>query len=296
VDPGSALGRFSQGATHSRNGDYERALEEFQAAALFRPASEADLGTYATMQLLATIGIEHAQQGARLMRYAENLEEVYLYFVQALSSFLDARDRYTRYHSRRVASISTHLAEYLELEDELVKSVRIGGHLHDIGKIGIPDYILRKEGKLTPAERAMIQLHPEIGAERLKGVPFPWDILPIIRHHHEKWDGSGYPDGLKGDEIPLAAQIVGIADFYDALTTNRPYRGAFTPHEALMEMKKSSGIFFNPALVDAFEDIIDDLILLLPAPAPLTESGEYILPESGSMDGLSVSWGYHDSE
>lgn len=292
VDPASPLGRFSKGAACSRAGDYARALEEFQSAAQVRPGSESDLGVYATMQLLASIGIEHARQGARLQQYAENLEEVYLQFVQALSSFLDARDRYTRYHSRRVATIGTCLARALGLSEEQVKAVRVGGHLHDIGKIGIPDEILRKVGELTQAERDLIQTHPQIGADRLAGVPFPWEILPIIRHHHERWDGSGYPDGLRGEAIPLGAQIVGLADFYDALTTHRPYRRALTPHQALVELNRTRGILFNPEVVSAFEGILDDLLLMLPAPADLDEGGEYLLPESGSMEGLILppSW------
>ena len=292
VDPASPVGRFSQGAAFSRAGDYSSALQEFLAAARFRPSSEADLGVYATMQLLASIGIEHARQGARLQEYAENLEHLYLQFVQALSSLLDARDRYTRYHSRRVAAIATHLARSLDLPQEQVKAVQVGGHLHDIGKIGIPDEILRKVGELTAAERALVQSHPQIGAERLAGVPFPWEILPIIRHHHERWDGSGYPQGLRGEEIPLTAQIVGLADFYDALTTHRPYRRALTPHLALVEITRSRGILFNPVVVAVFEQILDDLLLMLPAPADLDEAGEFVLPEWGSVEGLILppSW------
>lgn len=288
VDPASPLGRFSKGAAFSRSGDYAQALEEFRAAAQFRPTSEADLGVYATMQLLASIGIEHARQGARLQEYAENLEQVYLQFVQALSSLLDARDRYTRYHSRRVATIASHLARSLELPDEQVKAVQVGGHLHDIGKIGIPDEILRKVGELTAAERALVQLHPQIGADRLVGVPFPWEILPIIRHHHERWDGSGYPGGLRGEEIPLTAQIVGLADFYDALTTHRPYRRAFTPYQAMVELNTTRGILFNSDLVAAFERILDDLVLLLPAPAELDEADPSAFSDSGSMEGLAL--------
>lgn len=292
VNPDSALNYFSLGASYSRSGNYQKALEQFQKAAEFRPDSDSDLGMFAVLNLLASIGIEHAREGARLQRYASNLEELYLQFVQALANFLDARDRYTRYHSRRVAIIGSRLAEQLGLPPAEVTAVRIGGHLHDIGKIGVPDYILRKEGKLTSAEIAMIKLHPEIGEEALKQVPFPWDILPIIRHHHEKWDGSGYPDGLKEDEIPFHAQIIGVADFYDALTTHRPYREPFTPQQALDTMKRMAGTYFNPRLVMAFEKIVDDLILVLPSAPPAGEGGPVVIPEGVAMDGLSVSWDF----
>ena len=199
------------------------------------------------------------------------------------------------------------LARYIGLRNDLVEGIEMGGLMHDVGKIGIPEHILNKPGKLTDAEYELIKQHPVIGWEGLKDVGFPWpQVLPIVRFHHEKWNGKGYPDGLAGDDIPFEAQIIGIADFFDALTTNRPYRAAFTYQKALDIMREESGKFFNPDLLAEFAAVADtnEFILELPSPAPIDESGNHILPTmeenwaqlahkdaSQGRDSLSDSWG-----
>ena len=307
VAEGSALFSFTQGAIRSYQRRYDEAIKYFQEATQFRPDTEADLGMFSTLQLLATVGIDHAQTGMVLQKFAKQRDELFKIFVMALASFLDARDRYTRYHSRRVAQIGTLLAtsglkklvqagdlgpEFI-LPEDMVTGITVGGLLHDIGKIGIRDSVLNKPGKLTDEEYELIKQHPVIGAEGLRKVPFPWpEVLPIVRHHHEKWNGHGYPDKLGGDDIPFEAQIIGVADFYDALTTNRPYRKAFTPGQALNIMKEESGKFFNPRLIEAFEAIIDDVILV--PEAPVDETGQYVLGdmEDDGFDSLSMSWSF----
>ena len=136
--------------------------------------------------------------------------------------------------------------------------------MHDVGKIAIPDYVLQKMGRLTPAEREIIETHPLRGVEIIANLALPWDILPMIRHHHERWDGLGYPDGLKEDEIPLEAQIVGIADFYDALTSARPYKPALSAAQCIDELSRLRGRHFNPALVEQFIPFVDELLLMPP--------------------------------
>jgi len=135
--------------------------------------------------------------------------------------------------------------------------VRIGAYLHDVGKVRVPHEILSKPGKLTPDEFAVLQMHPVWGIELLAAVEFPWDIKPIIRWHHERHDGSGYPDRLRGDEIPLSAQIVGIADVYDALTSTRPYRPALSRERALTEMERCRG-WWSEAVCTAFRKSLAD--------------------------------------
>jgi putative nucleotidyltransferase with HDIG domain len=301
VSPDSALHHFIEGATALLEEEYEKAKDLFQKAVDLRPDSEKDLGTFATLQLLGIIGMEHAVRGEWLQRYTVRLERAYLHLVEAMARILDAKDPYTHFHSYRVARITHYIAEYLarqkRLTPEQVKACHVGAYLHDIGKMAIPDAILCKEGPLTAAERAAIKRHPEKGVEMLKEVPFPWErdiLLAVIRHHHEKWDGTGYPDGLKGDEIPLPAQIVGVADFYDALTTDRPYRAALTPHQALTQMKKMTGSFFNPEILAAFEAVLDQLLLdpNLPSHYARVESGSFSTAFTGKNDGLSVSWEY----
>lgn len=309
VDRKSALYFFTQGAFNSYHRRYDEAIKWFREATEFRPDNEADLGMFATLQLLATVGIDHAQTGLELQRFAQQRDELFKIFVMALASFLDARDRYTRYHSRRVAQIGTLLAtaglqklvhrgtlgrEFV-LPEDMITGITVGGLLHDIGKIGIRDDVLNKPGKLTDEEYELIKQHPVIGAEGLKKVPFPWpEVLPIVRHHHEKWNGKGYPDGCAGDDIPFEAQIIGVADFYDALTTNRPYRKAFTPGKALDIMKEEVGRFFNPILIEAFEAIIDEVIMV--PEAPVDETGNYVLGEmEDGFDTLRMSWNFEQT-
>ncbi len=187
----------------------------------------------------------------------ESLRRANVEFVESLASALDARDPYTSGHSRRVSDYSCALAKALHTPAQKVEEIRIGAMLHDIGKIGIADSVLQKAGKLTRDEIALIGRHPAIGRRILEGVNGFQEYLEAVEFHHENWNGSGYPRGLSGDEIPLAARIVHIADAYDAMTTDRPYRRGMSREEALWVIEKSAGIQFDPALVPLFTALMD---------------------------------------
>jgi putative nucleotidyltransferase with HDIG domain len=167
----------------------------------------------------------------------DGLEHAFLDVVSRYGRSLESVDTYTYGHSERVAAYAVAVAEALALDPVDVVTVRVGASLHDIGKVRIPPTILNKPGKLTPEEFDMIKMHPQWGLEILEDIEFPWLIKPIIRSHHEKYDGTGYPDGLKGEEIPLHAQIVCVADVFDAMTSARSYQDPVPPPEAVQKMK-----------------------------------------------------------
>ena len=195
-------------------------------------------------ELVATV-----EYDARL-RAAENLIHV-----------VDARDTYTGSHSQSVAALVQLIGESLELPPEVIDQLRLAGLLHDLGKIAVPDVILQKPGRLDPAEMATLRRHPQKGFDLLKGV----DVSPVdiwILHHHEHWDGSGYPHGLRGEEIPIGSRIILVADAFDAMTTERRYQGAITVDRALAELRSNAGTQFDPRIVAALE-------LALGAAAPL---------------------------
>jgi putative nucleotidyltransferase with HDIG domain len=172
--------------------------------------------------------------------------------VQALTAALDAKSSYTRGHSDRVAELSWALARELGLGDREAESARVAGHLHDIGKIGVPDSIISKPGVLTPEELDMMRRHTRIGASVVEQVAHLRGFASAVRGHHERWDGSGYPDGLAGDSIPLEARIICIADSYDAMTSARSYRELISPTAAVEEIRRCAGAQFDPRLVEAF--------------------------------------------
>jgi putative nucleotidyltransferase with HDIG domain len=167
------------------------------------------------------------------------LEETYFAVVRDWGQSIESADSYTFGHCERVASYAGSVARALELDAHQQTTIRLGAYLHDLGKVRVPHEILNKPGKLTAAEFDVIKMHPVWGVELLATVDFPWDIKPIIRWHHEKYDGSGYPDRLRGDEIPISAQIIGIVDVYDALTTTRSYRPAMSSAEAVARVVES---------------------------------------------------------
>jgi putative nucleotidyltransferase with HDIG domain len=179
------------------------------------------------------------------------LEETYFAVVRDWGQSIESSDSYTFGHCERVASYAVALARELGLEEEQQTAIRIGAYLHDVGKVRVPHEILSKPGALTAEEFRVIQMHPIWGLELLATVEFPWDIKPIIRWHHEKYDGTGYPDRLKGDEIPVSAQIICIVDVYDALTTTRSYRAAMSQAEALVKIRESSS-WWRPDVYQAF--------------------------------------------
>lgn len=179
-------------------------------------------------------------------------QELYSGSVNSLVDSINAKDSYTRQHSLNVAKYATILAEELKLPAKDVRAVNILARLHDVGKIGVRDDVLNKPGSLNEEELDIIRLHPVIGAQILDNIKGMRKHLAIVRNHHERFDGKGYPDGLIGEAIPLVARILSVADSFDAMTTTRPYRVALSPHEAIVELEKNKGTQFDPLVVDAF--------------------------------------------
>ena len=179
------------------------------------------------------------------------LEETYFAVVREWGQSIESSDSYTFGHCERVADYALGVARELGLDEQQQTTIRIGAYLHDLGKVRVPHEVLNKPGSLTPEEFRVIQMHPVWGLELLATVEFPWDIKPIIRWHHEKYDGTGYPDRLKGDEIPVNAQIICIVDVFDALTTSRSYRGALTVADALGRMQECRS-WWRPDIFEAF--------------------------------------------
>jgi putative two-component system response regulator len=218
---------------------------------------------YDALELLARL-----QTITRLNRYRlmleqrENLEKIQLELINSYHRTiegwvmaLDLRDRETEGHTQRVTKKAVQFAEYLGMDQDFIENARRGAILHDIGKLGVPDSILLKPGKLTPEEWQVMRLHPVYAYEWLKPIEYLKDSLDIPHYHHEKWDGSGYPDGLSGDQIPLPARIFAIIDVWDALGSDRPYRPAMPQDEILDYIKSETGRHFDPALVPSFIDM-----------------------------------------
>jgi len=191
-------------------------------------------------------------QRDRLSKFAKDLEESYVSTVKVLAAAMDARDHYTLGHSTRVAQLSIGLGREIGLNKEELEELEIACLFHDIGKIKIPDSILLKKDKLNQSELKEMRRHPEYGAEILSKAPSLFKYIPAVRHHHECFDGTGYPNGLEGDRIPLPAAVISLADFFDAITSERPYRDAFIEEEALRKMKDLSKKRFDPHLIEIF--------------------------------------------
>jgi len=185
-------------------------------------------------------------------RLIDDLEEMNRGALTALARTIDAKSPWTAGHSERVSELSVRIGSALELDEGPLATLRRGGLLHDIGKLGIPAPVLDKPGGLDGAERRLIQSHVEVGHRILEPVPGLADTLPIVRHHHERWDGGGYPDGLAGEEIPFLARVVAIADTYDALTSKRPYRPGLDVAEAADFIRRGSGTAFDPEISRVF--------------------------------------------
>jgi diguanylate cyclase (GGDEF)-like protein/putative nucleotidyltransferase with HDIG domain len=212
---------------------------------------------------------------------AAMLEHANMATVEALAAAVDAKDPYTRGHSQRVSAYAAAVAEAMGLSAAEIARVRLAGLLHDVGKIGVPDAILTKPGKLTAEEFAIIQQHPAIGERMLAGVPFLREILSAVRHHHERWDGRGYPDGLAGLALPRDAAILAVADSFDAMTSSRTYRAALPPSEARRRVREGSGMQFDPRVVAAFElATANGTLTLLPQDSTTVAEGEYLLQAS----------------
>lgn len=186
----------------------------------------------------------------------EKLESAYWESIQTLRYTVEAKDTYTRGHSDRVSEYSVLIGKYLNLPESDIENLRIGGLFHDIGKIGVPDSILQKEENLTNDEYSQIKQHPNIGVHILSHAKIFKNILPIVEHHHEKYDGSGYPGKLKGDDIPYLARIAAIADSFDAMNSSRSYRKPLQADIIIREFEKCRGTQFDPQIADVFLDIL----------------------------------------
>ncbi|MHB8868645.1 MAG: HD domain-containing phosphohydrolase [Thermoleophilia bacterium] len=189
----------------------------------------------------------------------QTLTELHGRVVRALGAAIDAKDRYTQGHSTVVAHYGVKLAACMGFSEAELEDLEIAGYLHDLGKIGIHDDILNKEGRLTAEERNVIRTHPVIGATIIEPVGFPWEIVAAVRHHHEWWNGQGYPDGLRGTQIPLGARILSVVDAFEAMTATRPYKPAMNFEEAWMEISRMAGTQFDPDVVESFLSILDTL-------------------------------------
>ncbi|HEX6900140.1 MAG TPA: HD domain-containing phosphohydrolase [Thermoanaerobaculia bacterium] len=188
----------------------------------------------------------------QLRQAAQANRELFIGSLRAFVAAVDAKDPYTRGHSERVAAYSRTIARYLQLPEEVQHKIWIGALLHDVGKIGVEDRILRKEGVLAPDEYEQMKLHTVMGADIMAPIEQLKEMIPAIRSHHEAWNGRGYPDGLKGEQIPLFARIVGVADTFDAITTNRPYQQAYSLQFAVETITRLTGSRFDAKIVTAF--------------------------------------------
>jgi len=198
---------------------------------------------------------ESRRQAREIEAAYEALEDTYDQTLKALMSALDARDRETEGHSMRVSQLACLLGEKIGLNSDQLKALERGALLHDIGKIGISDTILHKPGKLTEDEWKIMRMHPDIGARIVERIPFLQESMTVVRYHHERWDGSGYPLGIKGEDIPIQARIFACVDVFDALTSKRSYRNKSTPDEAIQYLREQSGILFDGKIVDTLSKL-----------------------------------------
>jgi len=241
--------------------DFERRIEPTHTS------REVDSLADAFNQLVRALSAAEAETNA-----------TYLGAIQALAAALDARDPYTAGHSERVSTLSVLIAQRLGLSDAEVDVIRLGALLHDVGKIGVPDEILRKPGPLSPAEFEQIKRHPTLGARILRQVPFLAAHLPIVELHHERPDGKGYPFGLRGDEIPTDARIVHVADAFDAMTSARAYRRRRDPADAMRELWQCAGSQFDAEVVQAFASALPQM-----DPIPVDEARPVVTPSAARL-------------
>lgn len=193
--------------------------------------------------------------------HVEEIKKLYLSTIETLATAIDAKDQVTHGHIRRVQRFALGLAKKIGVTDHTqLEALEAAALLHDMGKIAVPEHILNKPSKLTPGEFAKMKLHASVGAEILSSIKFPYPVVPIVRHHHENWDGTGYPDNLRGTQIPLGARILAVVDCFDALTSDRPYRTRLKDHEAIAVLMERRGAMYDPLIVDTFVAVKDQLL------------------------------------
>ena len=186
-------------------------------------------------------------------KHVEQINRLYMSTIETLAMAIDAKDQVTHGHIRRVQAHATSLAREVGVRDEsMLKAIEAAALLHDMGKLAVPEYILNKPGKLTETEFAKMKLHASVGADILSAIDFPYPVVPIVRHHHENWDGTGYPSGLRGTDIPIGARVLSVVDCFDALTSDRPYRPKLSDEEALAILMQRRGSMYDPLVVDTF--------------------------------------------
>lgn len=213
--------------------------------------------------LMAMLYFTYRNSANRVDEIQERLnaiEKVHMSTIAAFAMAIDAKDQVTHGHIKRVQQYTMETAKHLGVRDDnQLKAIQAAALLHDTGKLAVPEYILNKPGPLTPAEFEKMKEHAAVGANILKSIDFPYPVAPIVRHHHESWDGRGYPDGIKGQEIPLGARILSVVDCYDALTSDRPYRPRMTRQQAEQILLDRRGTMYDPWVVDGFIEILDRL-------------------------------------
>jgi putative nucleotidyltransferase with HDIG domain len=188
-------------------------------------------------------------------RHVAQVDALYMSTIEALAMAVDARDQVTHGHIRRVQVYAVELAKRLGIDDDMqLRGLQAAALLHDMGKLAIPDHILNKPGKLTASEFEEMKRHADIGADLLSSITFPYPVVPIVRHHHEQWDGKGYPSQIAGSEIPLGARILSVVDCFDALTSDRPYRSSVSVQEAFQILRERRGSMYDPQVVDKFTE------------------------------------------
>jgi HD-GYP domain-containing protein (c-di-GMP phosphodiesterase class II) len=193
-------------------------------------------------------------------QHLAELNRLYLSTIETLAMAIDAKDQITHGHIRRVQSYAVGLAKSIGIsDDKLLKAIEAAALRHDMGKLAVPEHILNKPGKLTPAEFEKMKLHASVGADILSAIDFPYPVVPIVRHHHENWNGSGYPDGIKGTDIPIGARILSVVDCFDALTSDRPYRPRLSDSDALAILTERRGSMYDPLVVDTFVRVHRDI-------------------------------------
>jgi diguanylate cyclase (GGDEF)-like protein/putative nucleotidyltransferase with HDIG domain len=217
-------------------------------------------------------------------RHVQQTSDLHLATVEALARAIDAKDQTTEMHIRRVQVYATGLAKAAGLSEAEVQGVKTAALLHDIGKLAVPEHILSKPGPLTQEEFQKIRIHPQVGAEIIAAVPFPYPVAPLIMSHHERWDGKGYPQGLSGDQIPVGARILTIVDYYDAVTTERPYHKALSHDSAIGLLRHEAGRALDPNLVPLFVGILPELIAEVGSePRPEKQAEETVLGGSTAV-------------